>query len=84
MTTINDDYEFVRAVFKAGGREYTYIAKPDELAAGDEATNAAGKTLTIVAVKTSDAMVNGKPLPIEAYGWLTKKVAEENQESVTP
>lgn len=69
-------HEFVRAAFKPGGREYTYMATPDQLAVGDQAVTPGGKSVTVTAVKTSDALVNGKPLPPEAYGWLTKKPAD--------
>jgi hypothetical protein len=74
--SIPDTSEFVRAVFKPGGREYTYLAKPGELAIGDEAQSSGGKTLIIVAVKASAAIVNGKPLPLNAYGWVGKKAVE--------
>lgn len=73
----NTTHEFVRATFKPGGREYTYKAKPDELAVGDEALTPAGKTLTVTAVKTDGAIVNSSGLALDAasYSWLTKKPA---------
>jgi hypothetical protein len=67
-------FEFVRAVFKVGGREYTYKAKPDTLVVGDEALAPNGKTLMITAVKCEGVIANGLPLGDAFYGWVEKKV----------
>jgi hypothetical protein len=79
-------YEFVRATFSAGGREYTYKAKLDELVPGDEAVTNTGKSVTVVAVKTGPAIVNGRPYDINFYGWVERKPTEapDNAQQRTP
>jgi hypothetical protein len=82
MNTLDPEpFEFIRAVFKSGGRDYTYKAKPHTLAVGDLALNSNGKTVTVTAVKAEAVVVNGVPLADILYSWVTKKpVAPVNSE----